>query len=72
VLWGWAGKPVDDETLTAVASLGEQLRGELGAQLAEHLTAREIAALAARVAALLDHPVMPTPDRHRPIPWPAF
>ncbi|MHA3022006.1 SCO1664 family protein [Mycobacterium sp. BMJ-28] len=72
VLWGWAGKPVDDTTLTALARLGEQLRGELGTQLREHITRREVTALHARVAALLDNPVMPTPDRHRPIPWPAF
>ncbi|MGU3499195.1 SCO1664 family protein [Mycobacterium sp. C31M] len=72
VLWGWAGKPVDDELLAAIATLGEAVRGELGAQLREHLTAREVAALAARVVALLDDPVMPSPDRHRPIPWPAF
>jgi hypothetical protein len=25
-----------------------------------------------RACALLDNPVMPSPDRHRPIPWPAF
>jgi uncharacterized repeat protein (TIGR03843 family) len=72
VLWGWAGKPVDDEMLAAVAALREQLDGELAEQLGEHITAREVAALKARVSELLDHPVMPTPDRHRPIPWPAF
>ncbi len=72
VLWGWAGKPVGDTALTAVARLGEQLRGELCAQLGEHITADEVAALHARVVGLLDNPVMPTPDRHRPIPWPAF
>jgi hypothetical protein len=40
--------------------------------LSEHITGREIAALRARTDALLDDPVMPTPDRRRPIPWPAF
>jgi hypothetical protein len=40
--------------------------------LGEHITEREIAALLARTTALLDDPVMPTPDRRRPIPWPAF
>jgi DNA-binding CsgD family transcriptional regulator len=35
-------------------------------------TNREIDALHARVVALLDNPVMPTPDRRRPIPWSAF
>jgi uncharacterized repeat protein (TIGR03843 family) len=72
VLWGWSGKPVDDETLEAVARLRDQLRGSLGEQLCEHITDREIDALHARAVALLDNPVMPTPDRRRPIPWPAF
>jgi uncharacterized repeat protein (TIGR03843 family) len=72
VLWGWAGKPLEDDTLSDIAALGDALHDGLGAQLAEHLTRREIAALQARVVALLRNPVMPTPDRHRPIPWPAF
>jgi uncharacterized repeat protein (TIGR03843 family) len=72
VLWGWAGKPVDDETLEAVARLRDQLRSRLGEQLCEHITGREVDALHARTVALLDNPVMPTPDRRRPIPWPAF
>jgi uncharacterized repeat protein (TIGR03843 family) len=72
VLWGWAGKPVDDDTLETVARLRDALRGELGQQLCEHITGREIDALHARSVALLDNPVMPTPDRRRPIPWPAF
>jgi len=72
VLWGWAGKPVDDETLDTVTRLRDLLRGTLGQQLREHLTGREVAALHARTVALLDNPVMPTPDRRRPIPWPAF
>jgi uncharacterized repeat protein (TIGR03843 family) len=72
VLWGWSGKPVDDETLEAVARLRDQLRGELGNRLRAHITRREVAALHARTIALLDNPVMPTPDRRRPIPWPAF
>ncbi|TDY02014.1 SCO1664 family protein [Mycolicibacterium litorale] len=73
VLWGWAGKPVDDETLEVVARLGDELRdGGLADRLRPHITAREVAALRARVVDLLDNPVMPTPDRRRPIPWPAF
>jgi uncharacterized repeat protein (TIGR03843 family) len=72
ILWGWAGKPVDDDTLEAVARLRDQLRGGLSEQLREHITRREITALRARTTALLDNPVMPTPDRRRPIPWPAF
>jgi uncharacterized repeat protein (TIGR03843 family) len=72
VLWGWAGKPVDDETLETVARLRDEVRGPLGEQLREHITGREVAALRRRAIALLDNPVMPSPDRHRPIPWPAF
>jgi uncharacterized repeat protein (TIGR03843 family) len=72
VLWGWSGKPVDDETLESVARLRDQLRADLGDELCVHITSREVAALHARAVALLDNPVMPTPDRRRPIPWPAF
>jgi uncharacterized repeat protein (TIGR03843 family) len=71
VLWGWS-KTGDDETLEAVAGLRDQLLGELGEQLHAHITGREIDALHARTVALLNNPVMPTPDRRRPIPWPAF
>ena len=72
VLWGWAGKPVDDQTLEAVAGLAEALACSLGDELAEHITRAEIAALRRRTHALLDNPVMPGPNRHRAIPWPAF
>lgn len=72
VLWGWAGKPVDDDSLAAVACLAEALTGSFGDELAEQITRAEIAALRLRAHALLDNPVMPGPNRHRPIPWPAF
>ncbi|MDH6195097.1 putative repeat protein (TIGR03843 family) [Mycobacterium frederiksbergense] len=71
VLWGWAGKPVDGETLAGVTALWDGF-GELAEQLCGQLTDREIGALRSRIGGLLDNPVMPTPDRHRPIPWPAF
>jgi uncharacterized repeat protein (TIGR03843 family) len=72
VLWGWAGKPVDDETLAEVAGLRDALLGDLDEVLRPHITNREIDALYARAVGLLDNPVMPSPDRRRPIPWPAF
>ncbi len=72
VLWGWAGKPVDHQTLKAVAGLVDALAGSFGDELAGQITGAEIAALRKRACALLDHPVMPGPNRHRPIPWPAF
>lgn len=71
VLWGWAGKPVDDDTLAHVAALRDGF-GALAAQLCDHITEAEIAALQSRIVGLLNDPVMPSPDRHRPIPWPAF
>ena len=72
VLWGWAGKPVDDETMADVATLRDALLGDFEKALRPHVTNREIDALYARAVGLLDNPVMPTPDRSRPIPWPAF
>ena len=72
VLWGWAGKPLDDRTLEKVSCLVDAVAGPLGDALAEHITSAEIAALCLRARALLDNPVMPGPNRHRAIPWPAF
>jgi uncharacterized repeat protein (TIGR03843 family) len=72
VLWGWAGKPVDDDTLETVSQLVDSLRDSLADELAPHITRAEIAALRGRARNLLDIPVMPSPDRRRPIPWPAF
>lgn len=75
VLWGWARKPVDDDTLERVSMIVEGLTSpgdSLADALAPHITRAEIAALRGRARNLLDIPVMPSPDRRRPIPWPAF
>ena len=72
VLWGWAGKMIDDQSLDDLAELEKTLGGSLGSELREHITAAELAALHRRVRALLDDPVMPSPERSRPLPWPAF
>lgn len=72
VLWGWAGEPVPADALGDVTALVESLEGALAEALRPHLAAAEIAALRRRAQALLDDPVLPGPDRHRPIPWPAF
>ncbi|MBX7433245.1 SCO1664 family protein [Mycobacterium sp. Y57] len=72
VLWGWSGTAVDDATLADVAALGDALATGLADELCRHITPREVAALRSRVVALLRNPVMPAPDRRRPIPWPAF
>ena len=66
------GLPLDDDMLDTVTKLADALGGPLGEALAEHITSAEIAALHLRARTLLDNPVMPGPDRHRPIPWPAF
>ena len=71
-LWGWAGDPIDDETMSCVAELDGRLGGELGTAVREHITAAELAALRRRIRDLLDDPVMPKPDGRRPLPWPAF
>lgn len=72
VLWGWAGDPIDTGTLDRIADVHEQLAGDLGTRLREHITAAELAALRGRIRDLLDDPVMPEPDGRRPLPWPAF
>lgn len=73
VLWGWAGQPIGGETLCDITKLLAALDGEFGAELAEHLTDAELAALGDRARGLLADPALPGPDqRARPIPWPAF
>ena len=72
VLWGWAGKPVDDEDAGGGGRAGRR-PGRLArrcAGRADHPRRDRSAAPAG--CALLDNPVMPGPNRHRPIPWPAF
>ena len=72
MLWGWVGQPIDDDTLASVDELRAALQGALGDALRGHITRAEVVALRRRAEALLDDPVMPAPDRRRPIPWPAF
>ena len=45
VLWGWAGAPIDDETMADVEVLYGRLGGALGTRIREHITAAELAAL---------------------------
>lgn len=72
VLWGWAGKPVDDSVMRGVAEFDRVLADRLAVELSEHITVREVTALQRRVSGFLRDPVMPMPDGRRPIPWPAF
>jgi uncharacterized repeat protein (TIGR03843 family) len=72
VLWGWAGKPIEDDTLDSVTKLIDTLDGALADELTAHVTPAEVIALGERARELVDIARMPMPDRRRPIPWPAF
>ena len=74
VLWGWAGQPLPAEDLAGLERLRDTLAdgGPLAVTLADLLSPPEIAALAARVAALVDAGVFPVPGAGYPLPWPLF
>lgn len=73
VLWGFAGEPLDGEAVAAMRKLRAALDGGFAGDLAEHLTAAEIAALGARVDRLLAAGCYPEPSSSwRAIPWPPF
>jgi uncharacterized repeat protein (TIGR03843 family) len=73
VLWGWGGEPLDDEDLAGIERVLTALDGELGAELAEHLTAVEIDVLGRRCRRLLAIGVLPASRGQWPsIPWPPF
>src|SRR5205085_2942320 len=52
LLWRWAGRPLPVEALAVLEELADDLRGELGDQLHEHLTRREVRRTQQRVAEL--------------------
>jgi uncharacterized repeat protein (TIGR03843 family) len=76
VLWAWEGEPFNAEELAGLAAAREALgtadaHGRLAAALAELLFVDEIEATRARVLALLDARVFPSPNPEWPaIPWP--
>ncbi|MEU8025283.1 SCO1664 family protein [Micromonospora haikouensis] len=71
VLWGWAGRELPPDALEMLADLTVRLGGELGEELAEHLTIREVAELTARVGRLRDGGRFPQPPQDWPaMPWP--
>ncbi|QNG21307.1 SCO1664 family protein [Rhodococcus triatomae] len=72
VLWGWAGREVPGPLVVDVTELVQQLDGDLGKQLSEHVTVDEVDALAERARALASVARMPTPAGPRHIPWPPF
>ncbi|ASK65094.1 phosphatidylinositol kinase [Brachybacterium avium] len=73
VLWGWMGEALTDEECEGIDRVSEGLHGELGRRLRELLSADEVAALAARCAALRADGQFPAPSGAMPaVPWPLF
>lgn len=73
LLWQWAGRPLTDEAVEVLERLTEQLLGDLGEQLHEHLTRREVRRTQQRVADLLRSRRHPEPSGSWPaLPWPPF
>ena len=73
LLWRWANKRLTDEAVAVLERLGDELRGNLGEQLHEHLTRREVRATQQRVVELLRTGRHPEPSGEWPaLPWPPF
>lgn len=73
VLWGWIGDELTADELDGIDRVGEGLRGDLGRDLAELLTAEEIESLAARCSTLRSAERLPEPSGEMPaVPWPLF
>lgn len=71
VLWGWADTPLPDEVEPVLTQLATAVAGPLGQQLAEYLTADELAALAERIDRLRTQGRFPLPHPDWPaVPWP--
>jgi hypothetical protein len=73
ILWGWRGRTFDDPEVEVLEGLGAALTGDLGAELRDLLSGREVDVTARRIRRLLSRGVFPQPDPDRPaIPWPPF
>ncbi|RBY78706.1 SCO1664 family protein [Geodermatophilus sp. TF02-6] len=73
LLWRWAGQPLPAEALEVLEGLTGDLLGDLGEQLHEHLTRREVRRTQQRVADLLRTGRYPQPSGEWPaLPWPPF
>ncbi|MFF9701385.1 SCO1664 family protein [Streptomyces griseofuscus] len=71
LLWGWAGEPLTAEAVGVLKGLRDALDGDLGERLGPLITAAELDATRARVAALLASGLHPEPGGDWPaIPWP--
>jgi uncharacterized repeat protein (TIGR03843 family) len=73
LLWRWAGKPLPAEAVEVLERLADELRGDLGEELHEHLTRTEVRRTQQRVAELLRTGRHPEPSGEWPaLPWPPF
>jgi len=73
LLWAWEGEPFSTEEAAVLERVRDALRGPLGTELRELLSAREIAATIDRVDVLLRAGVFPSPSPDWPaIPYPPF
>ncbi len=73
VLWGWLGDALTAEETDGIDRVIEGLHGELGQNLADLLSAEEIAVLAERCARFRSAGRFPAPSGGMPaVPWPLF
>ncbi|WGM22478.1 SCO1664 family protein [Paenarthrobacter sp. OM7] len=73
VLWGWLGDPLAAGELEGIDRVAEGLNGGLGQNLADLLSAEEIASLATRCERLRLLGRFPAPSGDMPaVPWPLF
>lgn len=73
VLWGWRGDVLTSDEEASLDQVIEGLQGELGRNLADLLSAEEIASLAARCTQLRLAGRFPDPSGEMPaVPWPLF
>ena len=73
LLWRWAGRPLPAEAVAVLERLADDLLGDLGERLHEHLTRREVRRTQQRVAELLRTGRHPEPSGDWPaLPWPPF
>ena len=73
VLWGWLGDALTAEERDGIDRVSEGLQGGLGRDLADLLSAEEMASLAARCARLRLAGRFPAPSGEMSaVPWPLF
>lgn len=71
VIWDFAGELVPTDVIQDVGRVASELRsGELGEEMAEHLSQKEVTATAARAETLAEAGQFPAPGPGRAYPWP--